>query len=637
MTLRARLRMGVGIVVVLLLTSLFFSFLYRYDNKYTQQTTQAVNGLLILSQEDLEVHPIRYLYYGWRFYPDQLLYPEDFTNAQTPLYYYETMIGQETRFDRLGTRNTPHGSGTYAMTLQLPEEEQMYALALPEIFSAYRLYVNGKLLLQMGNPDPQQYQDCVQNRIVTFAAARQVTLLLAVSDFSHYYSGMVYPPAFGTPYTLNLYRGFSVCASFAFMLTAFWVAVLSFYFGYFAKHQNALLFGILCFMVCGFTAYPALHSIFALSIFPWYPLELLSMYLMLWLVIVLQNRICAVSGWQALCSNAVAAGFCIFAGCYGIGAAHLTVPIMRVFSSSVTIIKAAAAVYLLVISYRALRTRDKETKPLFYSGIAYASALVWDRLLPQFEPIVGGWFSEWGGMLMVLAIGYLLWRDLVQAYTAGLAFAEQNRQMTRQLSMQMEYSRQIMQQAAEKRRFVHDMRQHLRAIQGMAVQTGQQDIIAYITSITQGASHAQTGIIFCNNIAVNALLQYYYGIAGKHGFAMDIKFDVPDNLPLTDVECCTILGNLLENAVEACQRQTGGKHVISLKSYDKGNTFYLLLENTYNGKLRKRGGHFLSSKSSGERIGVGLESIREVILEHGGTMDCYALPERFQIGISLPL
>ena len=55
------------------------------------------------------------------------------------------------------------------------------------------------------------------------------------------------------------------------------------------------------------------------------------------------------------------------------------------------------------------------------------------------------------------------------------------------------------------------------------------------------------------------LIEYYYGIAQTQGTELQERIDLPDPMPLTDVELCTVLGNLLDNAVEVCIRQTKGK------------------------------------------------------------------------------
>lgn len=41
-------------------------------------------------------------------------------------------------------------------------------------------------------------------------------------------------------------------------------------------------------------------------------------------------------------------------------------------------------------------------------------------------------------------------------------------------------------------------------------------------------------------------------MAQTQGTEFQVRLDLPDQMPLTDVELCTVLGNLLDNAVEAC-------------------------------------------------------------------------------------
>ena len=86
----------------------------------------------------------------------------------------------------------------YALTLDLPETPAQYGLELPEIYSAYRLYLNGNLELQVGEPDLKHYQPRTQNRMVTFTGSGLTTILLAVRDDS-ILQRLVYPPAWAHP------------------------------------------------------------------------------------------------------------------------------------------------------------------------------------------------------------------------------------------------------------------------------------------------------------------------------------------------------------------------------------------------------------------------------------------------------
>ncbi len=86
---------------------------------------------------------VHYLAREWEYYPDVLLTPQEIKEQKEDYYSRYVSIGEYGGMD-LGDKNkSPFGSGTYRMTLVLPEKEKQYAIGLTEIFSAYKLYING--------------------------------------------------------------------------------------------------------------------------------------------------------------------------------------------------------------------------------------------------------------------------------------------------------------------------------------------------------------------------------------------------------------------------------------------------------------------------------------------------------------
>ena len=188
------------------------------------------DSLLTLTDEELGQTDLHFLIHGWAFYPGVLLTPEEWAAHGTEHYMIYTSIGERTRFDQ-PDGVTPHGCGTYVLTLELPEKPAQYGLELPEIYSAYRLYLNGNLELQVGEPDLEHYQPRTQNRMLTFTGSGLTTILLAVRDDSHFYSGLVYPPALGTPLAVNLSRGLRLGLAVCVTLCGVLGAALAAYFG----------------------------------------------------------------------------------------------------------------------------------------------------------------------------------------------------------------------------------------------------------------------------------------------------------------------------------------------------------------------------------------------------------------------
>ena len=157
-------RQLLALLLAVVLGSALCLSLYVWDNKYTRPGAQPMDGLLTLTDEELGQTDLHFLIHGWAFYPGVLLTPEEWTAHGTEHYMIYTSIGERTRFDQ-PDGVTPHGCGTYALTLDLPETHAQYGLELPEIYSAYRLYLNGNLELQVGEPDLKHYQPRTQNRM----------------------------------------------------------------------------------------------------------------------------------------------------------------------------------------------------------------------------------------------------------------------------------------------------------------------------------------------------------------------------------------------------------------------------------------------------------------------------------------
>ena len=120
----------------------------------------------------------------------------------------------------------------------MPDEVHTYSIELPEIYSAYRFYIDDNLKLQIGNPNTEEYESQTQCRIITFEASGKTTLLLAVSNKSWIYSGLVYPPAFGEPLNINTTRGIRIGLCLIMLTITLMLAIFSFYLAIRTSRRN---------------------------------------------------------------------------------------------------------------------------------------------------------------------------------------------------------------------------------------------------------------------------------------------------------------------------------------------------------------------------------------------------------------
>lgn len=581
-----------------------------------------------MSDEDINENDLYFLIYDWEFYPDVLLEPSDFSNGRPDRYMEYINIGERTSM----TTNSAFGKGTYRLNIILPQKPNSYMLNLPEIFNAYNLYINNDLMLKMGDIDTGK--SGVQERAAMFYGGGRIQVLIAVNCTDHYYSGMVYPPSFGTPFSTNIYRGERVLISTLFISMALVCFILSLWMGISMKQKSIRMFSFLCLAIIGYTSYLPLRM-FATTSGEWlYMFELGSYYAMAALVIMMQNKVCGVPKYIRRVTFTVSWLMCIAAVLYAAFSRFVSVDGREVFSAVFSVYKWFIAIHLVLSSISAVNRKQVLSGPIFFGAVFFAAAIAMDRTYLLYEPIYGGWFSETGGMVMIVVLGYTLWHDVVETYKFGLTFDAQKKQMNKQITIQKENYDRLGASIEETRKLRHDLRQHLRVMQGFINNKNFARLQEYISELSK-ENEVMPSVTICPNILADAILQHYRARCAKHNIDIDISFAVPEQIAISDTDFSILLGNLLENAIEACQRMESGNKMISVIGMCNEKCMKFKIKNTFSGHIQKRGQSFYSSKRNNEP-GIGIRSVQSVVEKYGGIIDISNTETFFNVAVIIP-
>jgi len=190
---------------------------------------------------------------------------------------------------------------------------------------------------------------------------------------------------------------------------------------------------------------------------------------------------------------------------------------------------------------------------------------------------------------------------------------EKNAQIEQRLELQGEYYKNIQTHITETKRANHDLRQHLSVIQSHIAAGEIEKLSGYLSKYVESLPF-NTGLAFCENFAVNSILQYYFNMAVNENIQFDTKLEVPENMSIGDSDLCIIFGNCVENAIEACRQLDSGRF-IKIWSMLKGKMFTVVIENSFDGSIKKDGDRFLSHKHKGE--GIGISSVKAVVEKYG--------------------
>lgn len=165
----------------------------------------------------------------------------------------------------------------------------------------------------------------------------------------------------------------------------------------------------------------------------------------------------------------------------------------------------------------------------------------------------------------------------------------------------------------------HDFRQTIYTLKELSSEQDLAAIDAYLGRYIEALPQKETAD-YCRDHALNALLNHYARRAEQNGIRTDIKTDLPETLYIDSVDLCSIIGNILDNAIAACCEVPEEKRFIRLVvSEEQGSELYIAASNSFGGRLRQKKGRYLSTHKGGN--GIGLISIAATAERCGGTAD----------------
>ena len=177
----------------------------------------------------------------------------------------------------------------------------------------------------------------------------------------------------------------------------------------------------------------------------------------------------------------------------------------------------------------------------------------------------------------------------------------------------------LMLRITESDQFHRELRRHVDAMAYRLDRKQIEKLQLHIRSLQEQLSGEDENT-FCDNRELNTVMTYYNRMAGYCGTMVTAAMQV-DEKPPVDVEDLTVLlGNLLDNALEACGKQSSRDRRIFTALRMNGTALYLTVENTYDSPIQKSAsGRYLSTKHSG--YGVGLEVCEQIVARHNGTLE----------------
>ncbi|AQU08384.1 histidine kinase [Clostridioides difficile] len=636
------------VLIVSLLAITGLNLLYKYDNKYTYKSIRASNGILTIDNDTFTKGQLVFLIDDWEFYNHKIFKPNDFTEQDIKPEY--VFIGQYPDFSMRKGNQSPYGNATYRMRIKNEGKDKLLSLELPEIFSASEVWINGEMVSKLGDVGTEKYRPKIKNSVVSFIAKKNTEIIINVSNFSHYYSGLYYPPALGETKDISNMMFYRLLFYSIICFTTFAIAIFSLSVWFLSnKSKIYLYFGCMCVFFAIHVSYPFVHLLGLPLVSFTYAVEDLSYFMVVLCIICINGSISKIE------ENKVYR-FLILPLGITMSIISIVIPIIllpydmyfvNIYGKLIDIYKYIVFIYILMSSlvsiYKKTCSEHISSYILVSVNTVFGISILFDAVTSnRFEPIFTGWQTEYCGFVIVILFSVMM-------INRNRIIIKENEKLTRNLEHEVEVrTNELTTLLNERKRFLadvaHDLKAPVSAIQAFIdlIKVGNihvdEETRTYLYAINQKSNEVQNRV---RSLQEFTSQDKSIGISEKICLNNFIKEIYENNLP--DTQACGVnfeayvlekkiyakinkemLTRAFENLIYNALTFTpfDGKIILSMDKEDG----FAIIKISDNGKgippenIPKVFDRFFTERDNNEPKGqgLGLYIVKSIIREHGG-------------------
>ena len=238
-------------------------------------------------------------------------------------------------------------------------------------------------------------------------------------------------------------------------------------------------------------------------------------------------------------------------------------------------------------------------------------------------------------LVLLLIINFVMFKvyiKLVEFYdfkNKALAYKQQLEMYSKNMEEKNNFIKEF-------RKMRHDFKNQLIYLSELCKDRNNSQLSSIINAMLEKSSFDQIMISQTDNPAIDSIVNFKYALANSNSISFDYNCNVPVALKCEDVDLCIILGNLLDNAIEANLNNAVINKYIRLVIEYNNNNLIISCNNSYKGQIKRNSdGKITTIKESALIHGIGLESIESTVNKYHGFLDIYFDESNFIVDIIL--
>lgn len=307
---------------------------------------------------------------------------------------------------------------------------------------------------------------------------------------------------------------------------------------------------------------------------------------------------------------------------------------------SIIMIKMIQIIAFYILSKKQKVFRDIKRGPTLVLGGAVILdflSLIWIRIFIETSGIT----MELNNLLVALAIGsllimiaiFLMFELFIREEAANIDLAVR----LQRLELESQFYKEIDAMYSDMRTWRHEYKNNLTVIRSFITNDEKEKVLQYLDTIASESSRnnitLQTG-----NLVLDAIVSSKLWLAQSHQIEVTMQAVYPENNRISDNDLCAIIGNLLDNAIEACERihNMSVRKFINFVLLVKNQNLLISISNSYNNEVKYEGERYLTTKK-GRFHGIGISYVDDIVKKYDGHVQRSLKPGIFDTQVMLPL
>ena len=235
----------------------------------------------------------------------------------------------------------------------------------------------------------------------------------------------------------------------------------------------------------------------------------------------------------------------------------------------------------------------------------------------------------WGGIVLE-ALLFLAVEGTLFSYKKGFDFRTEQ---FRSELMEHQYD-EIKSVYMDMRGWRHDYHNHMQVMKAQLALGNTEEMGAYLDQLERELDRVDT-FIRSGNLMVDAILNSKLTLARRQEVAVNCSAKAPERLSVEDVDLCVILGNLLDNALEACVQVEKEKRFLRLYLTVNKSQLYFSVQNAAKEEPDFEASRYISRKRGNH--GLGMKRVKAAVDKYDGYLNLANEPGIFAAEVTMPL